>query len=106
MLYFIVGFAMACLASSSAAFSMPEPERVCFSTAEAREKISAHGLHEPFRVMRTAASRLQAQAIGVKLCRQQDNLVYELSLLRHDGRLLHISVDAKTGQPVGSKNEP
>lgn len=53
--------------------------------------------------MHGAATRLQAQVIGVKLCRWREDLVYELSLLRHDGHIIHISVDAKTGQPIGSK---
>ncbi|MFZ3325274.1 MAG: PepSY domain-containing protein [Methylocella sp.] len=83
----------------------PEPDRVCFSTAETREKILAHGLFEPFRVMRNVASRSQAEAIGIKLCRWSEDLVYEMSLLRRDGRVIHVFVNAKTGQVIGSKNE-
>lgn len=105
MLYFIAVIVAAYLGSSAAARTEPEPDRVCFSTAETREKILAHGLFEPFRVMRSAASRSQAEAIGVKLCRWNDKLVYEMSLLRHDGRVIHVFIDAKTGQAVGSRNE-
>jgi hypothetical protein len=57
---------------------------VCFSTAGTRDKIQVHGLFEPFQLMRATASRLHAEAIGVKLCRWHENLIYELSLLRHD----------------------
>src|SRR5262249_13429670 len=92
---------------NSAAAARPEtaPERVCFSTAESREKIHAHGLFEPFQLMRTAASRLRAEPLGVKLCRSQEELIYELSLLRHDGHIIHVFVNAKNGQSVGAKNE-
>jgi uncharacterized membrane protein YkoI len=105
MLYFIPVFVTAYLGSSAAARTESEPDRVCFSTAETREKIVAHGLFEPFRVMRSAASRSQAEAIGVKLCRWGEELVYEMSLLRRDGRVIHVFVNAKTGQVIGSKNE-
>jgi hypothetical protein len=104
MLYFAVIFA-AYLGSSAAARTEPEPVRVCFSTAETRERILAHGLFEPFRVMRSEASRSQAEAIGVKLCRWSEEFVYEMSLLRRDGRVIHIFVYAKTGLVIGSKNE-
>lgn len=83
----------------------PSQERVCYSTAEARDKIAAHQLSEPFITMRSAAAQTQAEAIGAKLCRWSQDLVYDISLLRRDGRVIHILVDAKTGEVVGSKNE-
>ena len=105
MLYFISVIVAAYLGSSTAARTEPEPDRVCFSTAETREKILAQGLFEPFRVMRNVASRSQAEAIGVKLCRWSEDLVYEMSLLRRDGRVIHVFVNAKTELVIGSKNE-
>ena len=105
MLYFIAVFVTAYLGGSATARTEPGPDRVCFSTAETRDKILAHGLIEPFRVMRSAASRSQAEPIGVKLCRWSEELVYEMSLLRHDGRVIHVFIDAKTGQPIGSRND-
>lgn len=105
MLYFIAVFVAAYLGSSAAAGAQPGPDRVCFSTAETREKILAHGLSEPFRAMRSAANRSQAEAIGVKLCRWNEELVYEMSLLRRDGRIIRVYVNAKTGLFISSKNE-
>lgn len=105
MVYFIAVFVTAYLGSSAAARTEPGPDRVCYSMAETREKILAHGLFEPFRVMKSAASRSQAEAIGVKLCRWSEELVYEMSLLRRDGRVIHVFVNAKTGQAVDSRNE-
>src|SRR5208283_1663611 len=104
MIFFIVTVVTAHLGSSVAAGAQTEQERVCYSTAETRDKILTHGLFEPFRAMRSAAGRMQAEAIGVKLCRWSEELVYELSLLRHDGHVIHVFIDAKTGQPIGSKN--
>lgn len=95
----------ACLGFGFACRADPARPRLCYSTAETRDKIAAHDLSEPFRVMRSEASRLHAEAIGAKLCRWSEDLVYEISLLRRDGRIIRIFVDAKTAQVVGSKNE-
>jgi uncharacterized membrane protein YkoI len=105
MLYFIAVIAAAYLGLSAAARTEPEPDHVCFSTTETREKILVHNLFEPFHVMRSAASRSQAEAIGVKLCRWSEELVYEMSLLRRDGRVIRVFVNAKTGLAIGSNNE-
>ncbi len=95
----------ACLVSSGTAQAQSQPGRVCFSTAESREKIGTYRLSEPFQLMRTHSSRLHAEAVGVKLCRSGERLIYELSLLRHDGHIIHVLVDAENGQPVDSNNE-
>ena len=55
--------------------------------------------------MRKAAARAQAEAIGAKLCRRSADLVYEINLLRRDGRVIRIFIDAKTGQTIGPKSE-
>jgi len=81
------------------------PEYICFSTAESREKIDSNRLSEPLQLVRTLSSRLHAEAVGVKLCRLRERLIYELRFLRHDGHIIDVSIDAQNGQPVGSKNE-
>jgi len=84
----------------------PERQRICFSAQETREKILAHKLSEPFRVMKATAAQMQAEAIGAKLCRWKEELVYEISLLRRDGHILHVFVNAADGRTVGSRNVP
>ncbi len=98
-------FILVLIATGFAARAEPARQRICYSTAETRDKIVSLGLFEPFHLMRNVATKLQAEAIGAKLCRWSEDFVYEISLLRHDGRILHISIDAKTGKLVGSKNE-
>jgi uncharacterized membrane protein YkoI len=96
--------ALGSLTATAAMASEPVPEHECFSAAQTRENISAHKLAEPFRLMKSAAARFQAEAIGVKLCRWKEGFVYEISLLRHDGRVIHAFTNAATGQIFGSKN--
>jgi len=83
-----------------------ERQRFCFSAPETREKINAHKLFEPFRAMRLAAAQSQAEAIGVKLCRWREEFVYEISLLRRDGHVLHVFVSAADGRMIGARNMP
>jgi hypothetical protein len=81
-----------------------ERSRMCFSAQEAREKVLTHRLSEPFRVMRTAATQAQAEAIAAKLCRWKEEFVYEISLLRHDGHVLRVFVNASDGHTAVSRN--
>jgi hypothetical protein len=102
MVYLIAVVATAYLVWGPAR-AQTQPDRVCFSTAESREKIHAQGLLEPFQLMRVTANRLHAEALGVKLCRWHENLIYELSMLRHDGHVIYVFINAQNGQPAGSK---
>lgn len=101
---FIAVLAVVYLGSAASAWPEPYHEHVCFSAAETRDKIAAHGLSEPFHAMRSAAGHLQAEMLGLKLCRLSEKLVYELSLLRHDGHVIHLYIDAKTGQAMGHED--
>ncbi len=76
----------------------PVPERACFNAPETREKILAHGLADPFALLRAQAAEQRADPISVKLCRHGDVFIYEIDLLRRDGRLVHSRVDARSGR--------
>lgn len=71
----------------------------CFSTAQTRDQIEAHKLSDPFLSMRATAERMQGEALGARLCRRGDDLLYEISVLRRDGHIAKILVDAANGRP-------
>ena len=75
----------------------PVPDRACYNAPETREKILANGLADPFALLRAQAAEQRAEPIAVKLCRNGDVYVYEIDLLRRDGRLIHSRVDARSG---------
>jgi hypothetical protein len=75
------------------------PHAQCFSTAQTRERIEAHRLVDPFACMRAAAREHQGEALGARLCHIDDLFLYEISLLRPDGRILRLLFDAATGKP-------
>ncbi|MEI9916899.1 MAG: hypothetical protein WDN29_15125 [Methylovirgula sp.] len=45
-----------------------------------------------------AARRYEAEALGVRLCRRKEQYIYEISLLRTNGRVIHVYTNALTGQ--------
>lgn len=79
-------------------------ERACLTASQAREKIAEHKLIEPFRVMLAMSRRFKSEAIGVKLCRRKAEFIYEISLLRRDGRVIHVFLKASNGQLVRATN--
>ena len=77
-------------------------KRLCLSQAEAAEAVSDGALIEPRRMLRRAAAQAKAEALGAKLCRWDETLIYEFTLLRQDGRVLFVYVDASSGKVVDS----
>jgi uncharacterized membrane protein YkoI len=78
--------------------------RVCLPPNETREEIKQRHFHEPFAILKSAAAQFKAEALSAKLCRFSDEFVYEITLLRRDGRLVHVVMSATTGKLVGSRN--
>jgi len=77
----------------------------CFSTAQTRDQILAHKLAEPFGFMQAASRQRQGEALGARLCREDDEFVYEIRLLRNDGRVEKFFVDAANGKPHAGRKE-
>ena len=72
----------------------------CLPPSESREEIKTHRLIEPFAVLKSAAAQFKAEALSAKLCRNGDELVYEIALLHRDGRLVHVVTNAATGKVI------
>jgi hypothetical protein len=76
------------------------PGLECFSVAQTRQKIAQHRLAEPFPLMRAESSANQADALSTRLCRNGDLFLYEINLLRRDGRVIRVFIDAVSGKPA------
>lgn len=94
------------LGAEAAAVAPTRP--VCLSGSETREEIAAHRLLQPFAVLKSAAAIVKAEALSAKLCKLGEDFVYEIALLHHDGRLVHLMMNATTGKVVNphSAREP
>ncbi len=75
------------------------PGLECFSVAQTRQKIAQHRLAEPFPLMRAESNANQADALSTRLCRLGELFLYEINLLRRDGRVIRVFVDAASGKP-------
>jgi hypothetical protein len=82
----------------------PLGPHACYSPAETRERVVAQKLHEPFALMRDASAFAHAEALAGRLCHWNDLDIYEITLLRPDGRVIHVFMNAASGQLVGARN--
>ncbi len=106
----LVLFALAALSLAAAAPARadgdphPPPKRVCLSAAETRDEIKERHLREPFAVLKHATQVFKAEALSAKLCRIDDEFVYEIALLHRDGKFFHAHVNAMSGKIVEFKH--
>jgi hypothetical protein len=69
----------------------------CLTPAESREAVARLDLARPAAVLREAARRERGDPLHNRLCRWNNDLVYEITLLRRDGKVTHVFVKARTG---------
>ena len=77
--------------------------RSCLPPDETREAIVENALIRPIVALRSASLQFGAEALGAKLCRWGADFVYEIALLRKDGRVVHAFINAATGDSIGSR---
>lgn len=103
----VAAFGAAALAAAAPARAQDRPQESlkespaieCFSTAQTRERIIARKLAEPFASMQAASRHIQGEPIAARLCRVEDDFIYEVSLLQTNGRIVKFLVDAASGKP-------
>jgi hypothetical protein len=80
-----------------------EAERVhgCMPPGRAREVLIAERFVAPFRALNVAAASQSGDPVGLQLCLFGDAFVYDVTLLRRDGRVSHTLVDAHSGAILG-----
>lgn len=88
------------LAGVQAVPAATNPPLQCFSVKETSERVARLRLFNPLMAMRTTARRLKADPLRTRLCRTGPRLVYELSLIRRDGKVLRVYLNAQNGKPV------
>ncbi len=82
----------------------PPHGRLCFNQAEAREMTVVHRLIDPVRALRIG--RQQGDALSAKLCRwTPEEFVYEINVLRRDGRILRLFMSAQNGEAVSGQSQ-
>lgn len=92
------------IAAAQAPPEEPQP-LACMPPARARQVFFEEKLVPPVRAMRQAALLGDAEAIEIQLCRFQSGLVYDVTLLGRDGRVVHRLMSATTGSPLGGRGK-
>ena len=79
-------------------------ERVhgCMSPAAARDVLIAQKFVAPFRAVGEASRTQGGETVGLQLCLSGDTFVYDVTLLKRDGRVSHTLVDARSGTVVAA----
>lgn len=76
---------------------------VCLAQAEARVAMTRNKLANPLPALRAMARRTQSEPLRSRLCRLDERFVYEMALLRRDGKVVRVFVDAQDARtPVPS----
>jgi uncharacterized membrane protein YkoI len=95
----LVTLLLACLgAPAGAAEATLHSQRACLTKAEQRAAVherKAIPLAEAIKLLRAHGKR--AEVVGARLCRHDERLVYVLTLLAHNGKVIRTSVDAANG---------
>ncbi len=95
----LLGLAVLALASAA----RPAAAATCFSAEETREHVQRHGLIALNDVVRSARGAAQTDLISARLCETAGNLVYMITMLGRDGRVLRLTVDARSGNVINHR---
>lgn len=78
----------------------PATKAGCLSQSEIREEVAARRVISQVAALRAARAAGGGDAVRARLCRGEKGLVYVITSLKRDGRVLRIDVDAVTGRLV------
>jgi hypothetical protein len=104
----VLGLAISCVQASATETKARPPvvKPVCLNAAETRETVKARKLFEPFVALKLAAGQGKAEALSARLCQQGDDFIYSVILLRRDGHLMRVEMEAKSGKLILRPSEP
>ena len=99
---------LAALALSLPALGAETPNRArhCLNPAETREAVAKNKFTDPAAALRSAAAVAHADPLRSRLCRWNDDYVYEITLLRRDGKVMNVFIKAEDGSLVNARANP
>jgi len=71
--------------------------QVCFSADDSRSAVAKHELVPLQDILRVVRSGSAPELISARLCETSANMVYMIAMLGKDGRVMRMTVDARTG---------
>jgi uncharacterized membrane protein YkoI len=80
-----------------------QAQSACFSADETRVHVAQLGLVSLHDVVRSARGGSQSDLISARLCETNGNMVYMITMLGRDGRVVRMTVDARTGNVINNR---
>ena|ERR1700742_362797 len=93
--YLLLGAALACAVPGVVAAA---ERKACLSQDERRTIISTHKAVPLARAIHVVKARVGGDVLKARLCRQERGLVYVLTVLARDGKVIQARVDAADGK--------
>ena len=95
----LLAAAAALVSSASARGAETPPATECYNVAQTREKIAQHGLADPVPLLRKAGAENQGEPLAARLCRKGEIFIYDITVMRRDGRIERVPINAADGKP-------
>jgi len=76
-------------------------QRACLNQKERRALVENGTVVRLAAAMHAVRSHVPGTLVRARLCRRPEGLVYVLTVLAHDGKVVRVVVDAAKGTPVG-----
>jgi uncharacterized membrane protein YkoI len=73
-------------------------QAACLSGEQMREAVGAGHAVSGVVASRAARDAVAGEIVRVRLCRQNDHLVYRVTMLHRDGRVGHVTIDGSSGK--------
>lgn len=97
---------MVLVVSAAAAKGVEHAPLACMSASEAREAVAEHKLIAPMRAVRSAEKTTRAEPLHSRLCTSHEVFIYELTLLRRDGKVIRLFMNAASGVYLKHRAQP
>ena len=95
---------LACAPALGAEAAKPAP--ACLSPADTRAVLSQNKFTDPAAALRSAAAVAHAEPLRSRLCRWNEDFVYEITLLRRDGKVMRVFINAEDGSLANVRANP
>ncbi len=78
-------------------------QQTCFSADDTRDQVDKHGLVSLHDVVRSVRGGSRSDLISARLCETNGNLVYMIALLDRNGKLMRMTLDARSGNVINHR---
>jgi uncharacterized membrane protein YkoI len=84
--------------STQPSAAQPAAQPACLSGEQMREAVVAGHAVPASAATRAARDASTGEIVRVRLCHEQERLVYRVTLLQRDGRVGHVTIDGSSGR--------